>query len=217
MKGLLIKDFKLMRGQKNFFYMMLLIAVLMIAVSNDFAMAVGFLGYLGSFFALSTISYDEFNNGNPFLFSLPITRKMYAVEKYVFGIVSGGISCMAGAMIGTVATLVKSSGTIQDVWLAALMVLPTMMILLAVMLPIQMKFGGERGRIALIIMIGTLLVIGILIGKVVNAFNVELASVFNKLSSLNIGMVITLLIVVSAIFLTVSCKISMGIMEKKEL
>ena len=37
---------------------------------------------------MSSISYDEFDNGNAFLFSLPITRKDYVLEKYIFGSVS---------------------------------------------------------------------------------------------------------------------------------
>ena len=34
--------------------------------------------------AISTISYDSMDNGNSFLFTLPVRRKDYATEKYFF-------------------------------------------------------------------------------------------------------------------------------------
>ena len=51
--------------------------------------AIGFLTFVMSLFSVSSISYDEFDNGNAFLFSLPITRTTYVVEKYCFGLILG--------------------------------------------------------------------------------------------------------------------------------
>ena len=83
MKGLLIKDFKLMKGQKNFFLAIVAIALAMITLSPGTSFAIGFLGFVGSLFSLSSISYDEFDNGNAFLFSLPITQRV-CVRKIYF-------------------------------------------------------------------------------------------------------------------------------------
>lgn len=80
MKGLLIKDFKLLKGQKNFFMAITAISIIMIIVSPGTSFPIGLLGFVGALFSLSSISYDEFDNGNAFLFSLPITRKDYVLE-----------------------------------------------------------------------------------------------------------------------------------------
>ena len=79
MKGLLIKDFKLLKGQKNFFMTITAISIIMIIVSPGTSFPIGFLGFVGALFSLSSISYDEFDNGNAFLFSLPITTKLITV------------------------------------------------------------------------------------------------------------------------------------------
>ena len=42
MKGLLVKDFKLMKLQKNFFLLIVVIAVSMIAFTDDVTFPVGF-------------------------------------------------------------------------------------------------------------------------------------------------------------------------------
>ena len=85
MKGLIIKDFKLLMMQKSFFVTLTIVAIFF-GITTDSIFVIGFLTMICSMFALSTISYDEFDNGNAFLFSLPITRKGYVIEKYIFAI-----------------------------------------------------------------------------------------------------------------------------------
>ena len=89
MKGLLIKDFKLMKEQKNFLLIILIITIGMSLFTNDLSFALGFLTFIVSLFSLSTTSYDEFDNGNAFLFTLPITRSKYVIEKYYLSMILG--------------------------------------------------------------------------------------------------------------------------------
>ena len=90
MKGLLVKDFRLLKVQKNFFLLIIAVAIGMALFTNDVAPMLGFLAFVLSIFTLSTISYDEFDNGNAFLFSLPVSRKDYAIEKYCLGLILEG-------------------------------------------------------------------------------------------------------------------------------
>ena len=89
MTGLLVKDFKLMATQKNFFLVILLIVIGMISFTEDVSFPLGFLTFALSLFTLSTISYDEFDNGYAFLFTLPITRVGYVLEKILSRIPTG--------------------------------------------------------------------------------------------------------------------------------
>ena len=86
MKGLLIKDFKLLKVQKNFFLLILCITIGMEIFTNSASSSfiIGFLSFVATLFTLSSISYDEFDNGNAFLFSLPITRKSYVTEIWIW-------------------------------------------------------------------------------------------------------------------------------------
>ena len=79
MKGLLIKDLRLMAAQKKFFLSLVLVTVLLVIMAQDTSFIICYMSFIGAQFSLSTISYDEFDNGNAFLFSLPITRKGYVV------------------------------------------------------------------------------------------------------------------------------------------
>ena len=82
MKGLLIKDFKLIKMHRNYFAMIIAIAFVISLLTEDTTFMLGFISFITSMFTISTISYDEFDNGNAFLFTLPIDRKKYAAENY---------------------------------------------------------------------------------------------------------------------------------------
>lgn len=68
MKGLLIKDFKLMKNQKNFFFIMIFIAAAMLFAEFESTFVVSYFTMIASMFVLSTISYDEYDKAMPFCF-----------------------------------------------------------------------------------------------------------------------------------------------------
>ena len=88
MKGLLIKDYKLMLGQKSFLGMAALMAVLYLIIYKDPIVAVVFITVMCTMFTVSTLSYDEYENGMAYLFTLPISRNIYVLEKYAFALVN---------------------------------------------------------------------------------------------------------------------------------
>lgn len=79
MKGLIIKDFKLLMMQKSFFVTLTIVAIFF-GITTGSIFVIGFLTMICSMFALSTISYDEFDNGNAFLFSLRLQEKVMLLK-----------------------------------------------------------------------------------------------------------------------------------------
>lgn len=216
MKGLLVKDFKLMKMQKNFFLIIVAVAIGMTAFSDDVSFAFGFLTFVMSLFTLSTISYDEFDNGNAFLFSLPITQTTYVIEKYCFGLILGCGSWILSTLMVTVAGFLKGTASALDIMMIALIILPSMLVIQAIMLPFQLKFGGEKGRIAIIGSVGLIFVIGVIAVKIAEAMNIDIVAIINNLPTLSMGMLAAVVIAVAVVLLLVSIKISISIMNKKE-
>jgi len=216
MKGLLIKDFRLMKTQKNFFLIIIAIAVFMSIASSDSSFVIGFLGCIGSIFTLSSISYDEFDNGNAFLFSLPITRKTYVLEKYSFGLIVACTSWLFGTVINMIFSLFKNTATLNEILLTALLVLPIIILLLSVMIPFQLKFGGEKGRIAILGAVGIVAVIGVIIVKIADLLHIDLEALLNNLTTLSIGMILIIALLASLLIMLLSIRISISIMKKKD-
>lgn len=210
MKGLLIKDFKLMKMQKRFFLLILLVGVVITFSSYDVAFTTGFMAFVSSLFSISSISYDEFDNGNAFLFSLPISRRTYAVEKYIFGAILGCCAWVLAMIIAISVGFLKGIHPDAETWFSAFLILSMMFVILALMLPFQLKFGGERGRIVLLLVIGGLAPNGLeLIG-------IDLLAMLDAMPAVNAGIMSFITLLIALLFLGVSCLISIGIVQKKE-
>lgn len=218
MKGLLIKDFKIMALQKNFFVLIFAIVLGMMILNADVSFPLCFFSFIMSLFVLTTISYDDFDNGYPFLFTLPITRKMYVKEKYLLATLLGGGSWIFSIILAAMVSTVKASLPISDLIMIACLILPFIILMQAVMIPFQLKYGGEKGRIAMIGTFGALGVIGIILVRGAKSlFNIDLINVFNTLSTLNMSVLVVIALLFALICLFVSLKTSIKIMKCKEL
>lgn len=188
MKGLFVKDLKLMMLQKNFLLLILAIVIGMMIFTDDVIFPLGFLSFIVSLFTVSTISYDDFDNGNAFLFTLPITRNHYVSEKYFLGLLLGCMAWVLATVLGIITTVLKDTLPITDLVQSSLMILPIMIVVQAIMLPFQLKFGGDKGRIAMIGAFGGLAVITLVIVKGAEAiFNIDLVSLLDNMPTVRHG------------------------------
>lgn len=223
MKGLLIKDFKLMRAQRLFYLLICAVMIGMTILYEEPLFPVGFLTFVGALFSLSSISYDEFDNGNAFLFSLPITRKGYVLEKYGFGLILGAGSLALALGIVFLTGMAREGMDVDgamehamDTIRMGIVLLPCIVLLLSVLLPIQLKFGGEKGQIAIIGVVGALTVAGVLTAKGAEALGIDLTAVAARLFSAGMGMVLAAGMLLSLAAMLLSLAVSMAVVEKKE-
>ncbi len=215
MKGLLIKDFKLIAAQKKFFLTILFIAIIMYASIQQESVLMGYLIVMFTLLAATTVSYDEFDNGYAFLFTLPVSRKMYVLEKYLFGLLTGGIGCVFSCVIVAAEKLLtgKSFPVGENLFVAGSLILVSLC-MLAVKIPIQLKFGSEKGRIANlgVMVVFFFAVVGMV--RFVTAFHLEEKLENGILSASNAILIV--FAVLYLVFFAISCLISIKIMEKKE-
>lgn len=216
MKGLLIKDFRLLWGQKNTFFIIIPISVGMAAFYSNPSFVLFYLPFLISMFTLSTISYDEFDNGNAFLFTLPISRGGYAVEKYCLALLLGGGSWVLSLLLALLFGPGKGIAP-GELVLTAVIILPTVILIQAVTIPFQLKFGAEKGRIAMIGAIGFLGVCCFAAIKVCQMLGLDLLDILDSLPAVGMGVLIAVVFAVVLAILLVSVKISICIMTRKEL
>lgn len=147
MKGLLVKDFRLMKGQKNFLVLLFIMIAFVFISGMDASFFMGYLPFLFMIAAMSTITYDEFDNGMAFLMVLPISRKLYVQEKYMFGGVLGFTGLASAFVLFLISEINKgSSMTFTQYVLLFLCFLAFVILFLCLMIPIQLKFGSEKRK-----------------------------------------------------------------------
>ena len=216
MKGLLIKDFKLMLMQKNFFIIIIVVACLISISSQDPTFMIGFITLILSLFTVSTISYDEFDNGYPFLLTLPFSRKTYVLEKYVYGLILGTGGWIVSVMICSLMLIVQGKPVTSDMLIGAFVILPMFLVIESLMIPVHLRFGGEKGRYALIACVGVLVVIGFVVMKIVEIFHINVLPLILAIDALDPVMFMVILLMIGFLIMLVSLKVSLSIMNKKE-
>ncbi|WP_308697642.1 ABC-2 transporter permease [uncultured Thomasclavelia sp.] len=218
MKGLLIKDFKLMLNQKNFFILIVLIlGATACFLDFDYYFLIGYFMFICSLFTISTISYDEFDNGNAFLFTLPFSRSRYVEEKYCFGILAGTCSWFLSFVITTIIQMINSNNFIFSDWmLSTLVMLPIMFVMLAILIPFQLKYGSENGRIAIIIFLGGGFVVCYLLANLLAQSQINFNSLISFINNVDPLIILLIIFAICLAILFVSMKISKRIVLKKE-
>ena len=83
MKGLLIKDFRLLKGQVHFL-LIVTGCVIVFMINGSEAFGVAYVCSMVALLSLTTVSYDEYENGSAFLFTLPIKKKNISLLEFCF-------------------------------------------------------------------------------------------------------------------------------------
>ncbi|OUN92667.1 ABC-2 transporter permease [Blautia sp. An46] len=216
MKGLLIKDFRLMKVQKNFLTLITVIGVFMALFSENVSYTIGFISFIFSLFSISSISYDELDNGNAFLFSLPVTRKTYIIEKYCFGMIMGLGAWIIISMLSVAIGIGRGQEPVGELITIAFIILPLVLFMLAVMVPVMLKFGAEKGRVAVVILFAVLYLTIVMLAESVQQWGEDFLPILDSLPEIGIGTFLGILIAAAVLILLLSVRISIGIVKKKE-
>lgn len=170
MKGLLIKDIRLMKSQGAVLLAILILAALFLGVvSSDVEpfFVVAYVTIFLSIFVASTISYDEYDNGYLFLMTLPVTRKNYVNEKYIFGILISIFAWCVGMAAGTALMIAQGAKTGAGEWIGGnLMYICIAWVFMSIMMPLRLRFDSEKARYANIIMFALIAAVAYGVSKI---------------------------------------------------
>ena len=212
MKGLLVKDMRMMLGQKKFFLLVLFMAIIL-NFNSDTTFVVYYLTFVCSFFAVNSIGHDENDNGYSFLFTLPIDRSIYVREKYLFGVIINFSSWLVGMCICFAFQAVKNNLSVFTGSIAVLaLMLPVMIVFNSVVFPLLFKFGSEKGRIAMLCVIAIVFSAGYVLNQIM-----DLKNLVRILSGYPMPALVLLVMAVTVVLMAVSYVISVMIIKKKEL
>ncbi len=170
MKGLLIKDIRLMKSQGAVLLAILILAALFLGVvSSDVEpfFVVAYVTIFLSIFVASTISYDEYDNGYLFLMTLPVTRKNYVNEKYIFGVLISIFAWCVGMAAGTALMIAQGAKTGAGEWIGGnLMYICIAWVFMSIMMPLRLRFDSEKARYANIIMFALIAAVAYGVSKI---------------------------------------------------
>ncbi|MDO4170361.1 MAG: ABC-2 transporter permease [Lachnospiraceae bacterium] len=218
MKGLLIKDYYLLKKQGRFLLTVFIIALIVIMLNKQgSSFAVSYLTLTSAFLSLSTISYDEYDNGNSFLFTLPFKRRTYVYEKYLLGFIMGGSVWLLSTVLSFLHDyFITPSLQIMEWWISYSNIMTIFLFFFAIFVPLHLKFGSDKGRVVSAILFGIVFAVFYVVSKIKSAVGIDFKAFLPSLPIQNLGFISGMLFVLSLIALSISIGISQTIIKQKE-
>lgn len=219
MKALFIKDWKLLKNQGKMFGAVLVFYGLLAVMDNSMGQSIlGFFPFLFGFFTISTVSYDEYQHGMTYLMTLPINRKTYVTEKYLFAMTLTGAGSLLILILELLYSVIMHRGMTEvvmwEILSSTCFMIPVVILFLALALPLNLKFGSEKGR-----SLFSGMMLGIFFGGIVIVKKVKGSSLLEQMQTLmqEKGLVLGIAgIVIYVVVLVISYRISVRIIEKRE-
>lgn len=216
MRGLFEKDMCLLFHRKQTIIVFLVVAIFM-SIAVDGAFFVGYLTMLSAIFALSTLSYDEYDNGYAFLMTMPFDRKTYVKEKYLFCLVMGALAmCIAIVLYAVVRIANGTASELAEELPGLISTLPVMFMAAVILIPLQLKFGAEKSRVVLFVFFGAVAAIALVAKRAIDVPDGAIKSLVRFLDSAPPAAVVGVIVAACALVTLISYLFSVRIMAKKE-
>ncbi len=208
MLGFIKKDLLMLKGNLKTFILLLIFYVLL-AYLGEFD-----ISFLPPFFSvmmmLSTFSYDNYNNFDAYAISFPNGKRNIILSKYLASLIlTFGTTILVLILAILISYLKGNISNLGETSLTMLVEFLATVIILSIMYPIIFKFGIEKARLVIFILVFG---IGILGGFLLKFINFDF---LNSLSFLANYWFITILII-TILVLIISYILSRKIYLKKE-
>jgi len=219
MKGLLLKDFYFILRRNTLLFVLSLLFIVAGSVTLLGIPVFAAAHMYGIFFfmmaTMSTLTHDETTKWHIYCDTFPISRKTFVTEKYLF-IVGSTIALWLVSSVLTVISNIKWQTDTTEMLNTIVDNLPTtmgMLVMPCIIFPLTFKFGYQKARIALLVMIG---IYSGLVSMILSAGTSDNENPFVVQSAGNIP-VTGIIIVVMLLLYFISWLISVKVYSKREL
>jgi hypothetical protein len=163
MKGLWVKDWLVLKKQRLAFGLIFLLALLCLLIFKRFGIELSMLLFAltVAFLTLSTVTFDQQNHGLAFLLTLPITKRQYVRQKFLFllAMIASGTLLMA-IISASVNALLHWQLPLQDLSFITVAIGSGTFMLLSITLQLQLQKGPEVAQVAMSL-VGAIVAAGI--------------------------------------------------------
>jgi ABC-type transport system involved in multi-copper enzyme maturation permease subunit len=210
MRGLLLKDLINLKTYGRSVILIVTVFTAFAFFSDDSSFTTTFISILFAIMAITSMSYDELAKWNIYALSMPISRKELVLGKYLLAFI---LVCLGVAISLIIAVIPVFMGNEADLLMLMLTVLTSgsvALIMLTILLPLVYKFGIEKSRIILFIVL--------FIPSILLAILAQTGLIMpNKATDILIITLLQILPIVALVLFVASYFISVAIFNNKEI
>lgn len=202
MKGLLYKDFKLIKRQLAIIGIFIFVMFINVATNkNYYILPVLFM--LISYVITPTIIYhDVQSNFSEFIFATPCTKRDYVLSKYFPAFITAILSLFVNVIFSSF-----SGMSLQDIILIGTIGFSLPLLSVIFLIPVILKFGVEKGKFLMVFFYFIIFALINKARKIIELVN-ELSVRFQFLTIYHMGIILLLLtLLISAVSIFISVKI----------
>ena len=166
MKGLLLKDLFAIRRQGKILLVFVVVYSIYAVMVKNISMLGGMVVLMCAMMPITTMSFDEFCKWDKYALSMPLSRKTIVLSKYSLGIILDLAGILILAPISAIMVLFTKEMKVSESLLVLLVIGEVAITFLAIILPILFKFGVEKGRMLMMIVIFAPTILFLLVSKI---------------------------------------------------
>lgn len=163
MMGLMLKDILALKKYSR--TLLLLCGFYMIwgLAMDNVSMVGGILTLLFSMMVITSFYYDDMAKWDAYALTLPVTRRDIITSKYLLSLFLIVVGSILSLIFMTVLTLIKKDPVTPDLFIMMAAMLGIAVFFQSIIIPIIIKLGTEKARIAMfgVFLLPTLLIMGI--------------------------------------------------------
>ncbi|MFJ7950581.1 ABC-2 transporter permease [Lysinibacillus sp. NPDC096418] len=148
--ALVLKDLMTIQRQLKAQSFFLIIILFIAAFMQQGPILFAFITFIAATQAITALTYDELCNWDKFANTLPITKSDIVLSKYLLGIALMLIGLTIALPFAFLISYIADKGETINFFLTFSLIVTAAFCLLALLLPIYIKFGSVKGRMVLI-------------------------------------------------------------------
>jgi hypothetical protein len=210
MKGLILKDLLLIKGNVKTF-VIIVIGFLVMTLSNSSSISF-IIPFFVVMMCISTFSYDEYNKWNSYAITLPGGRDIIVRSKYITTLILIITSSLISFVLALIMGNIKDNINYDSLFSTLIGGLFGISLVMSIMYPLIYKFGNEKGRLFLFIAVFITTVIGGIIATTISGLGIKPPNIIIYINKYGMYLAPGL----SIIMLYISYLISLKIYKKKD-
>lgn len=221
-KGLLKKDLYNLASYKASLIIIILFCGIAIVGTEAINWGAIIICTITGMISLATFNYDEMSDANKYILTLPVTRKEIVMEKYILAIgatiLGGVLGFLLTILLANIMQYIRQNDVFNIDYESLLSTTIGGMfgisLIQSIQIPSIYKWGAEKGRIQMFVLIFILIIIGSGLGFLLMKSNLDINMDALKKLFDNLGIIILIVSMIAIYYL--SYKISYKIYKNKE-
>jgi len=154
MRGFILKDlYNMTSNFKQLLVVILSLLVMMGTFENMSVFSGMFIILLLGTLVVSSFSFDDMAKWDRYAIALPVTRKQIVLSKYVVALIGLLTGIIVYFIANIISMLIHGNLELGEMFLGSGIIVCAVVAMLSVMLPLVFKFGAEKSRIIMMLVI----------------------------------------------------------------